>query len=217
LSQSILTPPRVYFAMAEDGVFFHGVAPGPTRARALPGVAIVLQGAARSRCSRRADLSDPAQVRGDRLIFFALTASCLFVFRRRGERSRCPPPVSTLLFIGNLRGSGDRDFVHEPMHSLSASGDVGRAPSTCSGGGTDEAPAALCMLTAPALGQERRDPRVEASCSRIDPARLQSTVQRLVGSAHGTTLSGTQGAGPGIVPAREWLASELAALGKGSR
>jgi len=77
--------------------------------------------------------------------------------------------------------------------------------------------AALCILTAPALGQERRDPRVEAVVQRIDPARLQSTVQRLVGFGTRHTLSGTQGPGRGIVPAREWLASELAALGKGSR
>jgi len=34
------------------------------------------------------------------------------------------------------------------------------------------------LLAAPALGQERRDPRIEALVKRIDPARLQATVQR---------------------------------------
>ena len=76
---------------------------------------------------------------------------------------------------------------------------------------------ALVLLGLPALGQERRDPRVEALVQRIDPARLQSTVQRLTGFGTRHTLSGTQGPGRGIVPAREWLAGEFAALAKGSR
>jgi len=73
------------------------------------------------------------------------------------------------------------------------------------------------LLAAPALGQERRDPRIEALVKRIDPARLQATVQRLTGFGTRHTLSGSQGPGRGIVPAREWLASEFAALAKGSR
>jgi APA family basic amino acid/polyamine antiporter len=44
LSQSMLTAPRVYFAMAEDGLFFRAVARLDSRTRA-PVVAIALQGA----------------------------------------------------------------------------------------------------------------------------------------------------------------------------
>ncbi|NUQ20380.1 MAG: amino acid permease, partial [Gemmatimonadaceae bacterium] len=44
LSQGMLTAPRVYYAMARDGVFFRGVASVHPRTRA-PIVAIVLQGA----------------------------------------------------------------------------------------------------------------------------------------------------------------------------
>ena len=47
LSQGMLTAPRVYFAMAEDGFFFRSVAKVSERAR-VPVVAIVLQGVAAS-------------------------------------------------------------------------------------------------------------------------------------------------------------------------
>ena len=76
---------------------------------------------------------------------------------------------------------------------------------------------AALLLSLPALAQERRDPRVEAVVARIDAARMQAIVKRLseFGTRH--TLSGTQGPGRGIVPAREWLKDEFAAVGKGSR
>jgi len=77
--------------------------------------------------------------------------------------------------------------------------------------------AVLMLLAAPVLAQERRDPRVEAVVQRIDPARMQSTVQHLAGFGTRHTLSGTQGPGRGIVPAREWVAGEFAAVAKGSR
>ncbi len=76
---------------------------------------------------------------------------------------------------------------------------------------------AALLLSLPALAQERRDPRVEAVVGRIDAARMQAIVKRLseFGTRH--TLSGTQGPGRGIVPAREWLKDEFAAVAKGSR
>ena len=43
LSQSVLTAPRVYFAMARDGLFFRGVAKVTRSKRHVPAVAIVLQ------------------------------------------------------------------------------------------------------------------------------------------------------------------------------
>ncbi|HZR09464.1 MAG TPA: M20/M25/M40 family metallo-hydrolase [Myxococcales bacterium] len=76
---------------------------------------------------------------------------------------------------------------------------------------------ALILAAAPAFAQERRDPRVEAIVQRIDPARLQTTVKRLTEFGTRHTLSGAQGPGRGIVPAREWLAAEFAAAAKGSR
>jgi len=120
LSQSILTAPRVYFAMAEDGVFFHGVARVHPRTR-VPVVAIVLQGAvaiALLALGRTYEILLQYVVAID-FIFFALTASCLFVFRRRGEAVEMPGhPVSTLLFIGICAAVVIATFVHEPMHSL---------------------------------------------------------------------------------------------------
>jgi APA family basic amino acid/polyamine antiporter len=53
LAQSMLTAPRVYFAMAEDGVFFRGVGRVHSRTRA-PVFAILLQGVwAIVNCARR--------------------------------------------------------------------------------------------------------------------------------------------------------------------
>jgi hypothetical protein len=76
---------------------------------------------------------------------------------------------------------------------------------------------AILCLSLPALAQERRDPRVEAVVKRIDPGRMQSTVQRLAAFGTRHTLSGTQGPNRGIVPAKEWLRSQFATLARGSR
>ena len=83
LSQSILTAPRVYFAMAEDGVFFRSVASINSRTR-VPVVAIVLQSVwtAVVALSGRYDQILNYVVSMD-FLFFGLTATCVFVFRRR--------------------------------------------------------------------------------------------------------------------------------------
>jgi APA family basic amino acid/polyamine antiporter len=83
LSQSMLTAPRVYFAMAEDGVFFKDVARLDPRTRA-PVVAIALQGllAAVIAVSGRYEQILNYVVSVD-FIWFGLTAASLFVFRRR--------------------------------------------------------------------------------------------------------------------------------------
>lgn len=77
--------------------------------------------------------------------------------------------------------------------------------------------ALLLCLAVPALAQERRDARVEAIVQRIDASRMQATVQRLAAFGTRHTLSGAQGPGRGIVPAREWLRGEFAAIARGSR
>jgi APA family basic amino acid/polyamine antiporter len=105
LSQSMLTAPRVYFAMAQDGLFFKSVGTVHPKTRA-PIVAIALQGL----------LAILIAVLGtyDRIlnyvvsidvIFFGLTACCIFVFRKRADSEhsgfvKVPGhPVTTLLFI----------------------------------------------------------------------------------------------------------------------
>jgi len=119
LSQSILTAPRVYFAMAEDGLFLRSVARLHPRTRA-PVVAIVLQGALAIVLALWGTYERLLQyVVAIDFIFFALTASCLFVFRRRGEPIGMPGhPVTTLLFIGICAAVVIATFVHEPLHSM---------------------------------------------------------------------------------------------------
>jgi len=83
LSQSMLTAPRVYFAMAEDGLFFRAVARLDPRTRA-PVVAIALQGALAAviAASGRYEQILNYVVSVD-FIWFGLTAVSLFVFRSR--------------------------------------------------------------------------------------------------------------------------------------
>ena len=102
LSQGMLTAPRVYFAMADDGLFFKRVAWLHATTR-VPVVAIALQGALAIIIA----LSGPdAQILNYVVsvesIFFGLSAACLFVFRRRDGNTtfRVPGhPVTTAAFI----------------------------------------------------------------------------------------------------------------------
>src|SRR5436190_6598603 len=84
LSQSMLTAPRVYFAMAEDGLFFKQLA-SVNRAR-VPAFAIVLQGGLAIVIALVASRYEQIlnYVVSVDVIFFGLTAVCVFVFRRRG-------------------------------------------------------------------------------------------------------------------------------------
>src|SRR6266567_2308865 len=106
LSQSILTAPRVYFAMAEDKLFFRQVARVDPRTQA-PFVAIALQGvlAATIALSGKFDQILDYVVSVD-FIAYGLTAACLFVFRHRDRGGtqttdyRVPGhPITTLFFI----------------------------------------------------------------------------------------------------------------------
>ena len=52
-------------------------------------------------------------------IFFALTAACIFVFRKRGESSSMPGhPFTTLVFIAICLFVVQATFLHDPGHSL---------------------------------------------------------------------------------------------------
>ena len=108
LSQSILTAPRVYYAMARDGVFFRTVGqlnPG-TKA---PVIAIILQGvwAAIVALTGKYEQILNYVVTID-VLFFGLTGASLFVFRARTRRenvtsgrfARVPlHPITTSLFV----------------------------------------------------------------------------------------------------------------------
>ena len=104
LSQSMLTAPRVYFAMADDGLFFKQLA-WLNRAR-VPAVAIALQGGLAIVIVLGATRFEQIlnYVVSVDVVFFALTAVCVFVFRKRkqgrGDFFRIPGhPFTTAFFI----------------------------------------------------------------------------------------------------------------------
>jgi basic amino acid/polyamine antiporter, APA family len=105
LSQSILTQPRVYFAMARDRLFFQSVAKVTERTH-VPVVAIVLQSVWTLvvALSGRYEQILNYVVSMD-FLFFGLTGAALFVFRRREgpaitEGYRVPwHPFTTGLFV----------------------------------------------------------------------------------------------------------------------
>src|SRR6202043_3405863 len=88
LSQGMLTAPRVYFAMAKDGLFFKRVAWLHPRTR-VPVLAIALQGvlAAVIAVSGRYEQILNYVVSVD-FIWFGLTAASLFIFRRRTNNDK---------------------------------------------------------------------------------------------------------------------------------
>jgi len=106
LSQSILTAPRVYYAMARDGLFFATLGRLSPRT-AVPAAAIVAQGLAATATALLGTYEKILnyEVAVD-FILFALVAASLFVFRRR-EGSATPAgvhkvpghPYTTALFV----------------------------------------------------------------------------------------------------------------------
>ena len=105
LSQSMLTAPRVYFAMAEDRLFFRQLA-SLNRAR-VPAFAIALQGGLAILIALVASKYEQilSYVVSVDVVFFALTGACVFIFRIRNrergrEGFRIPlHPFTTLFFI----------------------------------------------------------------------------------------------------------------------
>src|SRR6266853_7044261 len=127
LSQSMLTAPRVYFAMAEDGLFFASLAK-LNRAR-VPAFAIALQGALAVviTLSGRYEQILNYVISVD-VIFFALTAATVFVFRHRAKTNpsllkaspaRTPGhPFTTLFFIVACAGVAFSTLYRYPHNSL---------------------------------------------------------------------------------------------------
>lgn len=104
LSQGMLTTPRVYFAMAEDGLFFRSLAAVHPRTHA-PIVAIIVQGAVAAAVALSGTYGQIlSYVVSVDFIWFGLTGAALFVFRRRdgsgGIGYRAPGhPFTTGLFV----------------------------------------------------------------------------------------------------------------------
>ncbi len=122
LAQSMLTAPRVYFAMAQDGVFFRGVAWVHPRTR-VPVIAIVLQGAWAIVIALAGTYAQVVNyVIAMDCIFFGLTGVCLFVLRRResGPASYRVPghPWTTLLFIAAQWLIVLSTFAHDPQRAF---------------------------------------------------------------------------------------------------
>ncbi|HEX5718295.1 MAG TPA: amino acid permease, partial [Thermoanaerobaculia bacterium] len=127
LNLSLLSAPRVYYAMAADGLFFRSLARLSPRFRA-PTAAILLQGAlagAFALTSGYERLLDYA-VFAD-WIFFALAGVALIVFRRtRPDAARPYPtpayPLVPILFT--LAGAGIvlNQFIANPRNALAATG-----------------------------------------------------------------------------------------------
>ena len=104
LSQSMLTAPRVYFAMADDKLFFKQLA-WLNRAR-VPAIAIALQGGLAIVIALVASRFEQIlnYVVSVDVVFFALSAVCVFAFRKQhapdAKVFRVPGhPFTTLFFI----------------------------------------------------------------------------------------------------------------------
>ncbi len=122
LSQSMLTAPRVYYAMATDRVFFRAVARVHPVTR-VPYVAIILQGivAIVIAVSGKYEQILNYVVATD-FVFFGLTGLALFVFRHRGDTTaefRTPGhPITTAIFTLACWVVVVATVVKSPVHSL---------------------------------------------------------------------------------------------------
>jgi APA family basic amino acid/polyamine antiporter len=126
LSQSMLTAPRVYYAMARDGLFFNSV--GKVFGWwGTPVVAIVLQGLAAIAiaCSGKYGEILNFEVTVD-FIFFGMTAAGLFILRRRNIGSggivyHAPGhPFTTALFVLSCAGIVISAVITSPLNSAIA-------------------------------------------------------------------------------------------------
>ena len=123
LSQGMLTAPRVYFAMADDRLFFKRVAWIHPRTH-VPVVAVALQGVMAIIIALSGTYEEIlTYVVSVDFIFFGLSATCIFVFRRRnggdGEGFKIPGhPVTTLLFVAACWLVVINTVYKEPLNSL---------------------------------------------------------------------------------------------------
>ena len=124
LSQSILTAPRVYYAMAKDGLFFSILGRLSPRT-AVPAVAIVAQGLTATVTALIGQYEKilSYEVAVD-FILFALVAASLFVFRHReggvlpkGVHGVPGHPYTTALFVAACVGIVASTVWNDPVNS----------------------------------------------------------------------------------------------------
>jgi basic amino acid/polyamine antiporter, APA family len=103
LSQGMLTAPRVYFAMADDGLFFKRVAWLHPRTR-VPMIAVALQGVLAIVIATSGKYEQILNyVVSVDSIFFGLTAACLFALRRSASHTDDPAEATSYaLKVGTL-------------------------------------------------------------------------------------------------------------------
>jgi len=121
LSQSILTAPRVYYAMARDGLFFKSVG-WLSPQSGVPVVAIVLQGLTATTIAIAGAYEHIlSYVVAMDFIFFTLTAASLFVFRRRtspdGVYLTPGHPYTTGIFVLASAGIVISTVASSPVNS----------------------------------------------------------------------------------------------------
>jgi APA family basic amino acid/polyamine antiporter len=124
LSQAILLSPRVYYAMASDGLFFRSIARIHPRTR-VPVNAVLLQGAVAIVIAVSGTFHQIVNyVMSVELTFMALTAMSLFIFRRRDAaagtaRGQGVPghPATTLLFTAAVVAIVLAMFWQNPVNS----------------------------------------------------------------------------------------------------
>jgi basic amino acid/polyamine antiporter, APA family len=122
LSQGMLTAPRVYYAMAEDRLFFRAIGRVHPRTR-VPVMAIALQGVVAIVIALSGTYEQIlSYVVSVDFIFFGLTGAALFIFRRRGASEpsafRTPGhPVTTLVFTACCWLVVAGTFVRSPVNS----------------------------------------------------------------------------------------------------
>jgi APA family basic amino acid/polyamine antiporter len=122
LSQGMLTAPRVFFAMARDGLFFSQIAWVPKSTR-VPVAAIALQGVMASIVALSGKYEQILNyVVSIDFIFFGLTGASLFVFRKRlppALSHRTPGhPFTTIFFVAACWLVVLATFYHFPENSL---------------------------------------------------------------------------------------------------
>jgi len=125
LSQSILTAPRVYYAMAKDGLFFSILGRLSPRT-AVPTVAIIAQGLTATVTALIGQYEKilSYEVAVD-FILFALVATSLFVFRHReggvlpkGVHGVPGHPYTTALFVAACVGIVASTVWNDPVNSV---------------------------------------------------------------------------------------------------
>ena len=122
LSQSMLTAPRVYYALARDGLFFKVIGTLGEQSR-VPVAAIILQGVWAAVIALTGKYDQILNyVEAIDVLFFGLTGASLIVFRAREgppkDAVKVPlHPITTALFVLACWSISVTTVVHDPMNA----------------------------------------------------------------------------------------------------